>query len=59
MVDNYSQFEKNVQQALKGGYVAGRQYPKLLKWELQAVVNQIQLSSENILPYLEPNQLVT
>jgi len=31
MVDNYSQFEKNVQQALKGGYVAGRQYPKLLK----------------------------
>jgi len=31
MVDNYTSFEKNVQSSLKGGYVAGRQYPKLLK----------------------------
>jgi len=31
MVDNYSQFEKNVQSSLRGGYVAGRQYPKLVK----------------------------
>jgi len=30
-VDNYSQFEKNVSQSLRGQYVAGRQYPKLLK----------------------------
>jgi len=31
MIDNRSQFEKNVKQSLQGGYVANRQYPKLLK----------------------------
>jgi len=31
MIDNRSQFDKNVKQALQGGYVANRQFPKLLK----------------------------
>jgi len=31
MIDNRSQFERNVKQALQGGYVGTRQYPKLLK----------------------------
>ncbi len=31
MIDNRSQFERNVKSALQGGYVAGRQFPKLLK----------------------------
>jgi len=31
MIDNRTQFEKNVKQALQGGYVGTRQYPRLLK----------------------------
>jgi len=31
MIDNKTQFEKNVKLALTGGYVGNRQYPKLLK----------------------------
>jgi ubiquitin-conjugating enzyme E2 M len=31
MLDNRVQFERNVKQSLQGGYVAGRQFPKLLK----------------------------
>jgi len=31
MIENRSQFEKNVKQSLQGGYVGNRQYPKLLK----------------------------
>jgi len=31
MLDNKVQFERNVKQALQGGNVGGRQYPKLLK----------------------------
>lgn len=31
MIDNRSQFDKNVKQSLQGGYVGSRQYPKLLK----------------------------
>jgi ubiquitin-conjugating enzyme E2 M len=31
MIENRSQFEKNVEQSLQGGYVVGRQFPKLLK----------------------------
>jgi len=31
MIDNRAQFERNVKQALQGGYVGTRQYPKLLK----------------------------
>jgi len=31
MLDNRSQFERNLKQSLQGGLVAGRQFPKLLK----------------------------
>jgi len=31
MLDNRTQFEKNVKQSLQGGNVSGRQFPKLLK----------------------------
>ena len=31
MLDNRSQFERNVKQTLQGGSVSGRQFPKLLK----------------------------
>jgi len=29
MIENNSQFQRNVEQTLKGGYVLGRQFPKL------------------------------
>eukprot|EP01114_Cavostelium_apophysatum_P015081 TRINITY_DN4041_c0_g1_i1.p1 TRINITY_DN4041_c0_g1~~TRINITY_DN4041_c0_g1_i1.p1 ORF type:complete len:243 (-),score=79.42 TRINITY_DN4041_c0_g1_i1:40-768(-) len=31
MIDNKTQFERNVKQSLSGGYVGNRQYPKLIK----------------------------
>jgi len=31
MIDNKSQYERNVKQSLQGGYVGTRQYPKLIK----------------------------
>jgi len=31
MLDNRTQFDKNVKQSLSGGYVAGHQFPKLVK----------------------------
>jgi len=30
MIENRSEFERNVKSALRGGYVAGRQFPKLI-----------------------------
>lgn len=31
MIENRSQFERNVKDSLRGGYVVGRQFPKLIK----------------------------